>query len=197
MTIHRFIRGGLDGRIKPSRGIALIDEVSMLGTPVLWPVFGWFTVAVDVVLVGGSVQLPPICAGNPFPKLVSPGRCRRRRSFGSTIEATAPTSCWWRAPSEVVSCRNCPASGWRGQGARACSCSARTRSVSQAPRLALSLHWPVLMRRGPAKRLCAHCTAPVSRSRAPPSRAPPVCARSRIPSRRGGCPHCTGTTPGA
>ena len=71
MTIHRFIKGVVNGRIKPTRGIALVDEASMLGTPDLWQVLGWLPVEVDVVLVGDPAQLPPISAGNPFPKLVS------------------------------------------------------------------------------------------------------------------------------
>lgn len=49
----------------------------MLGTPDLWPVLGWLPVAVDVVLVGDPVQLPPVSAGNPFPELVSPGSVPR------------------------------------------------------------------------------------------------------------------------
>ena len=96
LTIHRFIKAVVNGRIKPVRGIALIDEGSMLGTPDLWQVLGWLPVAVDVVLVGDPAQLPPISAGNPFPKLVATDSvprttlCRiHRQGGGSDIPTVA------------------------------------------------------------------------------------------------------------
>jgi exodeoxyribonuclease V alpha subunit len=65
MTVYRYLKDVELGRLKTPRGVLVVDEFSMIGTPDLWLLLTLTPVAVDVVLVGDAAQLPPIKAGNP------------------------------------------------------------------------------------------------------------------------------------
>ena len=64
-TIYRFLKDHESGRRVMKRGLLVIDEFSMVGTPELWRLLAAVPVEVDVILVGDPAQLPPIKAGNP------------------------------------------------------------------------------------------------------------------------------------
>ncbi len=66
MTIHRFVRSVVNGRLRFASGLAVIDEASMIGTPDLWQVLSWLPLDVDLVMIGDQGQLPPISPGRPF-----------------------------------------------------------------------------------------------------------------------------------
>lgn len=64
-TIYRYLRDVEHGKLRPGRGLVVVDEFSMLGTPDLWLLLGAVGVEADVLLVGDPGQLPPLTAGNP------------------------------------------------------------------------------------------------------------------------------------
>ncbi len=66
ITIHRFLKGVVNGRIRVASGVVVVDEASMVGTPELWQILTWLPPEVDVVLVGDPGQLPSISPGRPF-----------------------------------------------------------------------------------------------------------------------------------
>lgn len=71
MTIYRYLKDLELGKLSMRRGLLVIDEFSMVGTPDLWLLLTETPREVDVVLVGDPAQLPPIKAGNPAESLVA------------------------------------------------------------------------------------------------------------------------------
>ncbi len=65
MTVYRLQKDLETGRRTMRRGLLVIDEFSMVGTPDLWQILTAVPADVDVLLVGDPAQLPPIKAGNP------------------------------------------------------------------------------------------------------------------------------------
>jgi exodeoxyribonuclease V alpha subunit len=65
MTVYRFLKDLETGKRVMQRGLLVIDEFSMVGTPDLWLLLTAISVEVDVLMVGDPAQLPPIKAGNP------------------------------------------------------------------------------------------------------------------------------------
>jgi exodeoxyribonuclease V alpha subunit len=65
MTLYRFQKDIETGKQFMRRGLLVIDEFSMVGTPDLWRLLTALPVEIDVLLVGDPAQLPPINAGNP------------------------------------------------------------------------------------------------------------------------------------
>ncbi|MDK2768391.1 MAG: ATP-dependent RecD-like DNA helicase [Sphingomonas sp.] len=95
MTVHRFLKGVVNGRIRIAAGTVVIDEASMIGTPDLWQILAWLPVEVDVVLVGDPGQLPPIAPGRPFAAAIEGSVARttltriHRQAAGSDIPTVA------------------------------------------------------------------------------------------------------------
>jgi exodeoxyribonuclease V alpha subunit len=65
MTVYRFQKDLETGRRTMRRGLLVIDEFSMVGTPDLWQLLTAVPAEIDFLLVGDPAQLPPIKAGNP------------------------------------------------------------------------------------------------------------------------------------
>ncbi|WP_287786720.1 AAA family ATPase [Acidiphilium sp.] len=77
MTVYRYLKDTELGRLGIRRGLLVVDEFSMVGTPDLWLLLTQTAVEVDVVLVGDPAQLPPIKAGNPAAVLAESSRVPR------------------------------------------------------------------------------------------------------------------------
>ncbi|MDO9710757.1 ATP-dependent DNA helicase [Paracraurococcus lichenis] len=65
LTVYRYLKDAELGRLAMRRGLLVVDEFSMVGTPDLWLLLTVTPLEVDVLLVGDPAQLPPIKAGNP------------------------------------------------------------------------------------------------------------------------------------
>ena len=65
MTVHRFLAAREAGRLWFERGLLVVDEASMVGTPDLWRILSVTPRAAGVLLVGDVAQLPPVRAGFP------------------------------------------------------------------------------------------------------------------------------------
>lgn len=76
-TVYRYLKDTELGRQVMRRGMLVVDEFSMVGTPDLWLLFTQTPAEIDVVLVGDPAQLPPIKAGNPAAVLVESRRVPR------------------------------------------------------------------------------------------------------------------------
>ena len=65
MTVRRYLTSRENGRLWFERGLVIIDEVSMVGTPDLWRILSVTPPSASVLLVGDDAQLPPLRAGYP------------------------------------------------------------------------------------------------------------------------------------
>jgi exodeoxyribonuclease V alpha subunit len=63
MTIYRFQKDIETGKRFMGRGLLVIDEFSMVGTPELWQLLTAIPEEIDVLLVGDPAQLPPYQSG--------------------------------------------------------------------------------------------------------------------------------------
>jgi exodeoxyribonuclease V alpha subunit len=173
MTIYRFIKDAELGKFSMTKGLLVVDEFSMVGTPDLWQLLTMSPPDFDVVLVGDSAQLPPIKAGNPASALIQAAsipkttlRIAQRQAASTGIPDVAeairegsfpdlPTFDLAAAARPGVYLWNCPESDVPGAVIQAFEALVGVPARSKNPGLITRLHQMdvqilAMTRRGPA-----------------------------------------------